>query len=97
MGYIINTIKAIFGKTESYELDEQKLSPEERETLKKIKELDKTEKIENSFIKSLQKEMKERNERKNFEKGVRDRIEMDQEKIYGSPEKYKIKQEREER
>ena len=60
MGYIINTIKAIFGKTESYELDEQKLSPEERETLKKMKELDKTEKIENSFIKSLQKEMKER-------------------------------------
>lgn len=95
MGYIINTIKAIFGKTESYELDEQKLSPEEREILKNMEGSDKTEKIENSFIKSLQEERKRES---NLKKSVRKQIEKDPEEIYGSPEKYRIiKEERDER
>lgn len=56
MGYITNTIKAIFGKTESNEINEEKLSPEDKKLLAEMKKSDKTGEIENSFLASLRKE-----------------------------------------
>ena len=55
MGYITNTIKAIFGRIESNEINEEKLSPEDKKILDEMKRTDKTEQIENSFIESLKK------------------------------------------
>ena len=56
MGYITNTIKAIFGKTESNEINEEKLSPEDKKLLAEMKKSDKTGEIENSFVASLRTE-----------------------------------------
>lgn len=54
MGYITNTIKAIFFRgTESNEINEEKLSPEDKKILAKMKEIDKTVEIEDSFLELL--------------------------------------------
>ena len=57
MGYIINTLKAIFGKSEpaEIELDEQKLLPEEKKLLEIMRRDDNTSKLENNFVQSLSK------------------------------------------
>lgn len=55
MGYIINTIKSIFGKSESagIELDEQKLSPEEKKLLEIMRRNDNISKLENNFVQKV--------------------------------------------
>ena len=68
MGYITNTIKAIFGKTESNEINEEKLSPEDKKLLAEMKKLDKTGEIENSFVASLRKEKPKRTSVKSADK-----------------------------